>query len=94
MGMTLIDGLDTLYLMGFHEDVKLAREWIQTKFHFQQDCALSVFEMNIRLVGGFLSMYDLTKDTLYLQKAVEVADTLLLAFKDHSPFPHVHYDDH
>ena len=94
IGMTLIDGMDTLYLMGFHEDVKQAREWVKTKFRFKPDCPLSVFELNIRMVGGFLSMYDLTKDKLYLQKAVEVADILLIAFKDYYNFPHVSYDDH
>ena len=28
IGMTLIDSLDTLYLMGYHEDVAMAREWV------------------------------------------------------------------
>lgn len=28
IGMTLIDGLDTLYLMGFKEDVKKVRDWV------------------------------------------------------------------
>lgn len=88
VGMTLVDGLDTLYLMGFMEDVQRAHDWIQSSFKFNRNCDVSVFEMNIRLVGGFLSMYGLTKDSLYLNKAVEVADALLVAFQP-NVYPYV-----
>lgn len=48
-----------------------------------------MFETNIRVVGGFLSLYDLTKEPLYLKKAQEVADMLCEAFNTDSGYPKV-----
>ena len=44
---------------------------------FDKDSDLSAFEINIRFVGGLLSLYTLTSDRVYIQKAEEVATTLL-----------------
>lgn len=41
---------------------------------------MSFFECNIRFLGGFLSVYQLTGDTLYLEKAESVARVLKYAF--------------
>ena len=38
---------------------------------------MSAFEINIRFVGGLLSMYTLTKDKMFLKKAEEIATALL-----------------
>lgn len=32
IGATIVDSLDTLYIMGMREEFKEAREWISTKF--------------------------------------------------------------
>lgn len=50
---------------------------------------MSVADMNTQIVGGFLSMYDITKDKLYLNRAIEVADILLLAFNTYFNYPKV-----
>lgn len=44
---------------------------------------MSVFEINIRFVGGLLSCYALTGDILFRDKAEQVAHKLLPAF--HTP---------
>lgn len=49
---------------------------------------LSVFETNIRFVGGFLSAYALTGDTLFRDKAQYVADRLVPAFQTPTGIPH------
>lgn len=49
---------------------------------------MSVFETNIRFVGGFLTMYALTGETMYKDKAQEVADKLLPAFQTPTGIPH------
>jgi mannosyl-oligosaccharide alpha-1,2-mannosidase len=41
---------------------------------------ISVFEWTVRYVGGFLSLYALTGDDLFKEKAQEVCDKLLPAF--------------
>lgn len=46
-----------------------------------------MFETNIRFVGGFLTMYALTGDTMYKDKAQEVADKLLPAFQTPTGIP-------
>lgn len=34
LGATIIDGLDTLYIMGLDKEYKLGRNWIATSFNF------------------------------------------------------------
>lgn len=34
IGATIVDGLDTLYIMGLHDDYKKARDWIETELNF------------------------------------------------------------
>lgn len=53
-----------------------------------QSAELSVFETNIRFVGGFLTMYAFTGEQMYKDKAQEVADKLLPAFQTPTGIPH------
>lgn len=53
-----------------------------------QDAAISVFETNIRIVGGFLTAYALTQDRMYVDKALEIATLLLPAFDTPSGLPY------
>ena len=82
-GLTIIDSLDTLYLMGLETEFKSAREFVKSEFKF--DGRINVFENNIRVLGGLLSAYSLTNDTIFLEKAVEVGDVLLGAFHGRIP---------
>ena len=34
LGATIVDGLDTIYLMGFNEEYKRGREWIVQSLNF------------------------------------------------------------
>lgn len=44
MGATIVDALDTLYIMGFEEEFKKARDWIATSLSFEKVCCqLSFF---------------------------------------------------
>ena len=88
LGATIIDGADTLYIMGLHEEYKMAREWIAHSFDFKSASTdVSVFEINIRFVGGLLSLYALTKDEVYKIKAVQIVDKLLPAFNTPTGIP-------
>lgn len=35
LGLTIVDGLDTLYIMGLNEQYQEGRDWIARKFSFQ-----------------------------------------------------------
>ncbi|KAM1016517.1 hypothetical protein FF1_046050 [Malus domestica] len=88
LGATLVDSLDTLYIMGLHEQFQKAREWVATSLDFDKDYEASVFETTIRVVGGLLSAYDLSEDKLFLDKAREIADRLLPAWDTPSGIPY------
>jgi mannosyl-oligosaccharide alpha-1,2-mannosidase len=66
--------------MGLHEEYEQAREFISENFTMTNAHEISVFETTIRFLGGFLSLYALTSDPMYLKKATEVGDALLPAF--------------
>lgn len=89
IGMTLLDGLDTLELLGLHKEFEKAAEWVETRSNFDIDRSFSVFETTIRVVGGLLSAYELTKKRVFLDKAVEVGERLLPAFDTPSGYPRV-----
>ncbi|XP_041970790.1 mannosyl-oligosaccharide alpha-1,2-mannosidase IA [Aricia agestis] len=89
LGATVVDGLDTLYLMGLMDEFREGRDWVAEHFHISEiDSDLSVFETTIRFVGGFLSCYALTGDTMFRDKAAEVADALLPAFDTPTGLPY------
>ncbi|XP_013200291.2 mannosyl-oligosaccharide alpha-1,2-mannosidase IA isoform X1 [Amyelois transitella] len=89
LGATIVDGLDTLYLMGLMDEFREGRDWIAENFNiFEIDSELSVFETTIRFVGGLLSCYALTGDTMFRDKAAAVADALLPAFETPTGLPY------
>lgn len=88
LGITIIDSLDTVYLADLKDFYQKSRQWIETQFNVNVDSEVSAFEINIRLVGGFLAIYALTNDKLYLDKAQLVADHLLPAFNTQTGIPY------
>ncbi|NXX88270.1 MA1A1 mannosidase, partial [Centropus bengalensis] len=59
-GATIVDALDTLYIMEMKEEFKEAKEWVEKNLDFNVNAEISVFEVNIRFVGGLLSAYYLS----------------------------------
>ncbi|KAK8813069.1 hypothetical protein WA158_002661 [Blastocystis sp. Blastoise] len=88
ISMTLLDSLDTLYLMNRTEDIQLAEDYIKAFLDFDQNAYVSVFETTIRVLGGLLSIYEYTNNTLYLEKAKDMGGRLLYAFDTPSGLPH------
>lgn len=94
IGATIIDAMDTLYLMGLKREYEEARDWIANEFTLENvRYNVSVFETTIRYVGGFLSLYALTGDSLFKDKAQYVAEKLLPAFNSPTgiPYPDVNF---
>jgi mannosyl-oligosaccharide alpha-1,2-mannosidase len=88
IGATIIDSLDTLFIMGYNDEYKKGRDWVAQNFDFSTvNTSVSLFETNIRIVGGFLTAYALTGDTLYVNQAYDVGKRLLPAFDTPSGFP-------
>lgn len=96
-GATIIDALDTLLVMGLHDEYLLAREHVyDVDFHYvggqrsayaSADGRIPVFETAIRYLGGLLSAYDLSGDELMRDRAEELAQIILPAFDTLSGLP-------
>jgi len=82
-GLTIIDSLDTLWLMGLNDEYTQAKEFVEHEFKFSGH--INVFENNIRVLGGLLSVYTFTEEQIFLDKAREVGEVLLGAFRHRIP---------
>lgn len=91
IGYFLVDSLDTLLLAGLTREFEVARDWIVQNLNFNIDVYVSVFEMNIRMLGGLLSAFHMTRDPVFLEKAIDLGERLLSAFETETgiPFPQV-----
>ncbi|XP_032162047.1 endoplasmic reticulum mannosyl-oligosaccharide 1,2-alpha-mannosidase-like isoform X1 [Mustela erminea] len=69
LGLTLIDALDTMWILGLKKEFEEARKWVSKKLRFQKDVDVNLFESTIRILGGLLSAYHLSGDDLFLKKA-------------------------
>lgn len=87
LGLTLVDSLDTLWLLGLEEEYHEARQWVAQNLTFHSSKAVSVFETTIRILGGLLSAYHLSNDEVFLNKSRELAEVLLPAFSSKSGLP-------
>ncbi|XP_055005300.1 mannosyl-oligosaccharide 1,2-alpha-mannosidase IA [Boleophthalmus pectinirostris] len=86
-GATIVDALDTLYIMEMFEDFDVATDWVEKNLDFNVNAEVSVFEVNIRFVGGLLSAYYLSGKEVFRRKAVELGEKLLPAFKTPTGIP-------
>ncbi|KAM6965224.1 mannosyl-oligosaccharide 1,2-alpha-mannosidase IA [Aplochiton taeniatus] len=86
-GATIVDALDTLYVMEMYEDFETASDWVEKNLDFNVNAEVSVFEVNIRFVGGLLSAYYLSGKEVFRKKAVELGEKLLPAFKTPTGIP-------
>jgi mannosyl-oligosaccharide alpha-1,2-mannosidase len=80
LGLSLIEALDTLWIMGLDEEFRDGVEWVKRNLDFDVDGEVSVFETAIRLVGGLLSAYHACGDPVLLAKARDCADRLMPSF--------------
>jgi len=82
LGVTLVDTMDTLWLMGLQDEFDRAVEWVRTELNYDVDTNLNAFEASIRSLGGLLAAYSLSGETVLLDKAEDLGNRLLRA---HSP---------
>jgi mannosyl-oligosaccharide alpha-1,2-mannosidase len=85
---TLVDSLDTLWIMGMREEFDEAVvATAAIDFSNSTSNSVNTFETNIRYLGGLLSAYDLSGRPVLLEKARELGDLLYLAFNTPSRMP-------
>ncbi|KAJ0019650.1 hypothetical protein NQD34_007219 [Periophthalmus magnuspinnatus] len=88
LGLTLIDALDTMWIMGLKTEFEEAKAWVATELSFNKNVDVNLFESTIRILGGLLSTYHLTGDSLFLEKAKDIGSRLMPAFKTSSKIPY------
>eukprot|EP00757_Euglenozoa_sp_SAG-D1_P013085 gene13085-3831_t len=88
MGLTIVESLDTMWLMGMKDEFDVAVNWIEKHLSWDRDITVSVFEATIRFLGGLISGYELSGRKILLQRAKELGDRMLPAFNTPSRIPH------
>lgn len=82
---TLIDGLDTLYILGMYDEFDEAVDAV-TRMSFAYApsllCSINPFEMTIRHLGGLLAAYDISggRDERLKDKALAMGEMLFKSF--------------
>jgi endoplasmic reticulum Man9GlcNAc2 1,2-alpha-mannosidase len=87
LGLTIVDALDTIYLMDLKEEFQQARDWVANSMNLDSDRYNNLFEITIRITGGLLSAYHLSGDAVFLEKAYDVGNRSLSAFNTPSFIP-------
>ncbi len=87
LGLTIVEALDTLWLMGLDSRFRAGVDWVKAHLDFDVDGEVSVFETTIRLLGGLLSAHLACGDKALLDKARDLADRLMPAFDTPTGFP-------
>ncbi|XP_044519863.1 endoplasmic reticulum mannosyl-oligosaccharide 1,2-alpha-mannosidase [Gracilinanus agilis] len=88
LGLTLIDALDTMLILGLKEEFEEAKAWVKTELNFGKNVDVNLFESTIRILGGLLSTYHLSGDSLFLEKAIDIGNRLMPAFNTPSRIPY------
>ncbi|KAK7221491.1 hypothetical protein V2G26_009494 [Clonostachys chloroleuca] len=85
---TLVDSLDTLWIMGLKKEFHEATIAVSAMdFSVTKERGINVFETTIRHLGGLLGAYDLSSEPTLLQKAREVGEMLYVAFDTPNRLP-------
>jgi mannosyl-oligosaccharide alpha-1,2-mannosidase len=93
---TLVDSLDTLWIMGMTEEFEEAVASLDDiDFTVSESDVISLFETTIRYLGGLLGAYDISNEKypILLKKAVDLGEMLYGAFDtpNRMPIPYWHF---
>ena len=89
-GATLVDALDTLWIMGLRKDFDEAVDaTLKIDFTTNTEETLNIFETTIRYLGGLMAAYDLSGSSYpaLLSKAQELGEMLYTAFDTPNHMP-------
>ncbi|KAI1151297.1 glycoside hydrolase family 47 protein [Nemania diffusa] len=95
---TLVDSLDTLWIMGMEEEFKEALTEVEKiDFTVSKRPEIPVFETTIRYLGGLIAAYDVSGGKsggydILLKKAVELAEILMGVFDTPNRMPVLYYN--
>lgn len=79
-GLSIVEALDTLYLLGLDEELDESVAWLRANLSFDVDADIQMFEAVIRLVGGLIAGYGATGEAFLLAAARDLGTRLLPCF--------------
>ncbi|XP_072930604.1 endoplasmic reticulum mannosyl-oligosaccharide 1,2-alpha-mannosidase [Epargyreus clarus] len=88
LGLTIVDSMDTAYIMGLNEEYEEARRWVRDELVFTRNKDVNFFEVTIRVLGSLLTNYHFTQDEMFLKKATDLGERLMAAYSSPSGIPY------
>eukprot|EP00928_Gymnodinium_smaydae_P081310 TRINITY_DN64858_c0_g1_i1.p1 TRINITY_DN64858_c0_g1~~TRINITY_DN64858_c0_g1_i1.p1 ORF type:complete len:751 (-),score=120.72 TRINITY_DN64858_c0_g1_i1:104-2356(-) len=89
--VTMVDSLDTLWIVGLRQEFLEARDWLAAHLPARitgLSRQASVFETTIRSFGGLLSAYDLSRDQVFIDLAEQLGRKILATIQDDGTVPY------
>jgi hypothetical protein len=87
LGISPFDAYSTLAVMGLEKETHEIEAYALSK-NWDQDIYVQVFEVNIRILGGLLAMYDHSQNPKILEKAIDFGNRILPAFNSPTGIPY------
>jgi mannosidase alpha-like ER degradation enhancer 1/mannosidase alpha-like ER degradation enhancer 2 len=87
LGISPIDAYSTMKIMGLDEEAAQVQKYVADTISFDKDQFVKTFEVNIRVLGGLVAMYQFTKDPNVLAKAEDFGKRLLPAYNTGTGIP-------
>ena len=88
LGLSLVEALDTLWVMGLDAEFEEGVAWVKTDLRYDVGGEVSVFETSIRHLGGLLSAHHASGDPALLERAHDLGRRLLPAFDTPTGLPY------
>ena len=79
-GLSIIEAMDTLYVMGLDDDLAACVKWLRSHLDFEVNANVQMFEAVIRMVAGLITGYYATGERFLLDGARDLADRLMPCF--------------
>ncbi len=83
-----IDAYSTMKVMGLDEEAAEVEAYVIDSISWDKDLFVKTFEVNIRIMGGLLAMYEYTNDLKILDKAEDFGKRMLKAFDSPTGIPY------
>jgi mannosidase alpha-like ER degradation enhancer 1/mannosidase alpha-like ER degradation enhancer 2 len=83
-----IDAYSTMKVMGLDDQAAEVERYIIDSVRWEKDLFVKTFEVNIRILGGMLAMYQYTRDPLILEKTEDFGKRMLKAFESPTGIPY------
>ncbi|TRY63768.1 hypothetical protein TCAL_13087 [Tigriopus californicus] len=88
LGLTIVDSLDTMWIMNLQSEFREARDWVESTLDFGVNKDVNFFETTIRVLGGLLGAFHLSGDAMFVDKAKDLGDRLMGAFSSPTGIPY------